>query len=256
MAVFCALGYIVIQILFFACWCRPFSAYWSVPPKSIQCSVYRNHLITVLALNVSSDLFMMFIPLPLLIIARLNLAKKATLCAVFSLGAFVIVCCILSKYYSITNPYGGKWIDWYIREAGTAVIVANIPHCWPLVRRLLNVREFFSNNHYSSYVHRTQPSNSRPKSSMAMSYMRSNMSSMSRSMLRRSSSERTVDRPAEHLEIWEHKNFHITEEPGYQYQTSIPGSSEGSHSLENSSAIQPCSERENLRTNATVTTAV
>lgn len=31
---------------------------------------------------------------------------------------------------------------WYIREASTAVLVANIPLCWPLVRRLFKLRAF------------------------------------------------------------------------------------------------------------------
>ncbi|BDD56204.1 hypothetical protein MAP00_001679 [Monascus purpureus] len=251
---FCALSYIVIEILFFALWCRPFSNYWSVPPANLQCSVYRNHLILVLALNVSSDFLMLFIPLPILIRARLTLIKKLTLCALFSLGAFVIICCILSKYYSLSQPYGQEWVDWYVREAGTAVIVANIPHIWPLVRRLLNARDFLSNGSFSRT--RKTHTSQRGGSSMPLSTMRANNSNRStamRSILSRTSSENDVERSPGHLEIWEHKQFQVTEEPGYP--SSDHNSSDGSPSMEYGVALSP-SGREELRTKTTVTTAL
>jgi len=34
------------------------------------------------------------------------------------------------------------WTYWYIREASTAVFVANMPMCWALMRRLFNLRAF------------------------------------------------------------------------------------------------------------------
>lgn len=206
MGVFCALSYIVIEILFFALWCRPFHNYWSVPPTTVQCSVYRNHLITVLSLNISSDLFMMFIPLPVLIRARLSVVKKVVLCVVFSLGIFVIICCILSKYYSIWNPYGQEWIDWYVREAGTAVIVANIPHTWPLVRRILNAREFFTTRLTSSYYTRKTTTQD-GKDGVLLSFSGVKKGSG----VSRSGAEETSDQDRD-FEIWEHKYFDVAEE--------------------------------------------
>ena len=38
-----------------------------------------------------------------------------------------------------------KWVYWYVREVSTAVIVANIPHCWVMVRKVFHVRSFLSN---------------------------------------------------------------------------------------------------------------
>lgn len=36
------------------------------------------------------------------------------------------------------------WTFWYIREASTAVYVANMPMCWSLLRHLFNLRAFNS----------------------------------------------------------------------------------------------------------------
>ncbi|KKK15454.1 hypothetical protein ARAM_005772 [Aspergillus rambellii] len=109
-SVITAFSYLLIQICFFVVWCRPFHHYWAIPATSMNCSVYTDHLILVLSANVTTDLLMMGIPLPLLIQARLSIWKKVTLCGIFSLGIFVIFCGCLSKYYSLHHPYGAQWI--------------------------------------------------------------------------------------------------------------------------------------------------
>ena len=203
---FCALGYITIEILFFSFWCRPFYGYWSVPPASLQCSVYHNHLILVMVLNVSSDIMMMAIPLPLLIRARLSLVNKLSLCAIFSLGIFVVICSIMSKVYSIFTPYGPEWVAWYVREAGTAVVVANIPQTWYLVRRIFNFRSFLSNG--TSRAQQATPY--RMGSSLPLSHKGTDKLHP-RSKASRSESEERITH-TDRLEIWEHKHFDITEE--------------------------------------------
>jgi hypothetical protein len=62
--------------------------------------------------------------------------RKFVLCAIFGFGIFVVLCAILNKYYDFAETGSDDWIHWYIREASTAVIVANIPGCWPLVHRI------------------------------------------------------------------------------------------------------------------------
>ena len=93
-------------------------------------------------MQVSSDVLMLFIPLPILLRTTLPWRKKAILVALFSLGIFVITCALLSKAYSFIYPYGLDWVFWYVREVSTAVIVANAPHLWPLCRRIFNLRSF------------------------------------------------------------------------------------------------------------------
>ncbi|KAH2672580.1 hypothetical protein KXV92_003472 [Aspergillus fumigatus] len=220
----CAFSFLLIEILFFAVWCRPFSAYWSVPPKSAQCSVYTNHVIITLVFNVATDVLIMAIPLPLLIRAKLSLSKKLTLCAVFSLGAFVILCSILSKYYSISQPYGIKWLQWYVREAATAVIVSNIPQTWTLFRRLFNWKSFLQ---HSSYNRSQNKYTSRLDSSTVhLSRLRGNKSGV-RSTVDRSESGEHIARE-QPLEIWAHRQFHVTNEVHEERRSGSLSQSSGS----------------------------
>jgi hypothetical protein len=110
----------------------------------VQCSAAIHHLITNAVFNISSDIMMLCIPLPLLIASKLPRTKKLLLCILFSLGVFVIMCAVLNKYYSFAHPFAPTWMFWYIREASTAIYVANAPMCWTLVRRIFNVKGFLN----------------------------------------------------------------------------------------------------------------
>ncbi|KAI0506398.1 hypothetical protein F5B22DRAFT_453168 [Xylaria bambusicola] len=138
-AAYTVLSFVVMEILYLGVWCRPFTEYWAVPPKSTQCSAATNHLITNAVLNISSDLFILIIPLP--IFAQINIAfrKKVVLCGVFALGSFTIGAAIANKYYSFTSPFASTWAYWYIRESSTALIVSNIPFLWTSVRFALRL---------------------------------------------------------------------------------------------------------------------
>lgn len=59
---------------------------------------------------------------------------------------------MLNKYYSFAFPFSPMWTFWYIREASTAIYVANIPNCWPLVRRLFHLRSFTGTTEKSGTV--------------------------------------------------------------------------------------------------------
>jgi len=142
LACYVAITWLVMEILYFGVWCRPFSNYWAVPVANIQCSAAIHHLITNAVFNISSDLMMLCIPLPLLITSMLPKTKKLVLCVLFGLGVFVILCAVLNKYYSFTQPFSPMWTFWYIREASTAIYVANMPMCWPLFRRVFKLGTF------------------------------------------------------------------------------------------------------------------
>jgi len=84
-------GLVLMEILYFGVWCRPFHNYWAVPtPNStflgslaecptddckVQCSAALHHLTVNACLNISSDLLMLSIPLPLLITSKLPRTK-------------------------------------------------------------------------------------------------------------------------------------------------------------------------------------
>lgn len=56
------------------------------------------------------------------------------------------------------------WIFWYVREASTAVIVTNIPHCYVLLRKVLNLEAFETLTSGIRRTRETQDSNSVPAS--------------------------------------------------------------------------------------------
>jgi hypothetical protein len=89
---------------------------------------------------------MLCIPLPLLITSQLPRTRKIILCVLFSLGIFVIMCAVINKYYSFAHPFSPMWEFWYVREASTAALVANMPMCWPLLRRIFNLKAFNGNS--------------------------------------------------------------------------------------------------------------
>jgi hypothetical protein len=131
-----------MELLYLAVWCRPFSGYWALPAPSPQCSAATNHLITYAVLNLSSDLAMLVIGFSLFVGSHLPWDRKLILCGVFGIGILVMLCSILNKYYSFTHPFGSGWTFWYVRESSTAMIVANIPFLWTLLRKFFNANAF------------------------------------------------------------------------------------------------------------------
>lgn len=136
LAGYVALGFVVIEITYFAVYCRPFSQYWAVPVENQQCASYQHYSITQAVFNISSDAFMLIIPIPLLKGAQMPIRKKLLLMAVLGLGVFVIIAAILNKYFNFHSPDTTIYQLWYIREASTAIYVANLMCWWPLLRRI------------------------------------------------------------------------------------------------------------------------
>ncbi|KAH7062426.1 hypothetical protein B0J12DRAFT_237720 [Macrophomina phaseolina] len=141
-AAYVVIGFVLMEILYLGVWCRPFSEYWAVPTNNVQCSAATNHLITNAVLNISSDIFIMAIPMPIFLQARLPIKRKLILCGVFGLGIFSILSAILNKFYSFTEPFGSSWVFWYVRESSTAILTANIPFTWTLLQRTFNIGSF------------------------------------------------------------------------------------------------------------------
>lgn len=145
-AIYVGVTYIVMEILYFAVWCRPFSDYWKTPTDNAQCTTALHHLITNLVFNLTSDILILSIPLPLFIKAHLEFKRKILLVFPFSLGLFTMLCAILSKRLSFTHPYSSEWVYWYCREASTAMIVTNMPYSWALMRRIFKLRSFLGDS--------------------------------------------------------------------------------------------------------------
>lgn len=54
----------------------------------------------------------------------------------------MILAAVLNRYYNFSIPYSLNFLNWYVGELSTAVFVANIPLCWPLLRRVFSVGTF------------------------------------------------------------------------------------------------------------------
>jgi hypothetical protein len=131
-----------MEILYLGVWCRPFHSYWAMPTPNIQCSAATNHLITNAVFNLSSDIAMLLIGFSLFVRSKLPWDRKLILCCIFGLGIFVILASVLNKYYSFIHPFGSQWTYWYIRESSTAMIIANLPFTWTLLRRMFKLQAF------------------------------------------------------------------------------------------------------------------
>ncbi|KAE8329777.1 hypothetical protein BDV39DRAFT_191082 [Aspergillus sergii] len=173
-------SYVLLEILYFAVWCRPFYNYWAVPTPNV---------------------------------------------GVFSMGTFIILCATLSKVYSFKDPFSPQWLFWYVREASTAVCVANIPNCWSLVRRVFNLSSWTGSSHSKGRTHHYTPyaygtgtySRTRRHTS---SQKKGLWTSVTMSGVRKTeSAEEIIKEDPEQqahqgipLEIWHQTSIHVTEE--------------------------------------------
>ncbi|KAL4919223.1 hypothetical protein BDW62DRAFT_179696 [Aspergillus aurantiobrunneus] len=146
-----AVGFVVIEITYYAVYCRPFSQYWALPVENPQCANYQHYSITQAVFNISSDAFMLAIPIPLLKGTNMPTRKKILLMSVLGLGIFVMIAAILNKYFNFASPDTTIYQLWYIREASTAIYVANLMCWWPLLRRLFGSVLSQYSNRYRSY---------------------------------------------------------------------------------------------------------
>lgn len=123
---------------------------------------------TFLAMNVSTDLYLISIPIPLLFTANVTWRKRVALVSVFCCGLFVTAAAILRVILivsvsipplvslHISPPPPPPWKprhltpkqdskngaflagSWAVRETFVAVITTNMPMLFPLFRRLMN----------------------------------------------------------------------------------------------------------------------
>ncbi|KAF1942649.1 hypothetical protein EJ02DRAFT_433890 [Clathrospora elynae] len=143
-------GWLAVQIAFFTA-CRPFVGYWGMPPPNPQCTTLQRYAIVQAAFNLSSDILIIAIPIPMIVSLSLPLRQKIGLGILFSMGTFVIVAAILTKIYNLSDIYATTYMLWYTREASVAVYVANLPGIWPLLREHIR----FLREHTNSYTTRS-----------------------------------------------------------------------------------------------------
>ncbi|KAF9699388.1 hypothetical protein EKO04_002590 [Ascochyta lentis] len=146
-AIYAAIGWVAVQIAFFTA-CIPFRGYWSMPPPNPQCTTLEHYAIVQATFNLSSDVLIIAVPIPMVLSLSLPTKQKVGLGVLFSMGTFVIIAAILTKVYNLSDVYDTAYMHWYTREASVAVYVANLPGIWPLLREHIR----FLRDHTNSYV--------------------------------------------------------------------------------------------------------
>jgi hypothetical protein len=115
-----------------------------------QCWSYFNFEIVEGTFNVSADLVVLLVAIPLLVKLRIPLQQKVILVSIFGMGAFVIAAAILTKVYSLDpDLVSYAYLNWYFREASVSVYVSNLPAVWALIR------DIFPSVKYWGYPQRT-----------------------------------------------------------------------------------------------------
>ncbi|KAE8380952.1 hypothetical protein BDV26DRAFT_289855 [Aspergillus bertholletiae] len=145
-AVYVAVGFVIIMVTYYAVYCRPFQQYWQLPVENMQCATYQHYSITQAVFNISSDAAMLVVPVPLLMKTQLKARRRFILVCIMSLGVFTIIAAILNKVFNFASPLTTTYQIWYIREASTAIYVANMICLWPLLRKLFGLKAFQSNS--------------------------------------------------------------------------------------------------------------
>ncbi|KAG8631461.1 hypothetical protein KVT40_000601 [Elsinoe batatas] len=147
LSIYTAIGWVACQLTLFL-ECRPFNSYWQIAPSpDMNCMVYWTFAAVQCTFNISSDLAMLCIPLPMVIGVKVPLRQKMILIVLFSMGIFVIGAAILTKVAFWKDVYDINFMYWYIREASVAVYVANLPCIWPLIREAVpGVKSFFGSS--------------------------------------------------------------------------------------------------------------
>ncbi|EWC44270.1 hypothetical protein DRE_01096 [Drechslerella stenobrocha 248] len=120
--------------------CHPYSKNFQMNPdpgNACQPAISKIDCYVTVVLNVLTDLYLMYIPLPLMWKAQIPLKRKFLLIAMFSGGCFVILAGILRVAFILADPVGGALAagSWACRETFVAVVIGNIPMIYPLFMR-------------------------------------------------------------------------------------------------------------------------
>lgn len=148
--------------------CRPFRRYWQINPDpgNVCHPAIANNIVWLgYSLNVSTDMYLISIPLPMLWGSRLHKWKKAGLLFLFSGGLFVMVCATLRCYYIVTNPVEGAQLagSWAVRETFVALVTTNLPLVFTLVKGWLSPLFGSINSMISSKLSSQKGSGGTPK---------------------------------------------------------------------------------------------
>ncbi|KAA6410620.1 MAG: short-chain dehydrogenase reductase sdr [Lasallia pustulata] len=119
----------------------PFRKNWQIypdPGNHCQPAISKMDLFFTVVLNVTTDMYLLSIPLPMLWKAQIAPRKKAWLILMFSGGIFVMMAAILRCVLILTAGANGAQQagSWAVRETFVAVVINNVPMIQPFLTRL------------------------------------------------------------------------------------------------------------------------
>ncbi|KGO63805.1 hypothetical protein PITC_054310 [Penicillium italicum] len=140
------IAYVLIAITYIATicsilfGCHPMDKNWQIypnPGNNCQPAVSKIDIYVTVVLNVTTDLYLISIPAPMLVKARLKWREKLELLVLFSGGLFVMMAGILRCVLILTAGANGAQQagSWACRETFVAVVIGNLPMIYPLMRR-------------------------------------------------------------------------------------------------------------------------
>ncbi|KAI1120348.1 hypothetical protein F5Y10DRAFT_258606 [Nemania abortiva] len=147
MRIYIAYGLLAVTYLFVALGlllsCRPMHRFWQINPDPGPLCQPTNspfYVFSVLISDIVTDLYLISIPLPLLLRAKIPLRKKLVLIGLFC-GSFVVIAAGIARGVAIltAGPDGAvSGSHWACRETFVAAIVGNLPASQPLFRSWAN----------------------------------------------------------------------------------------------------------------------
>ncbi|KAB8235699.1 uncharacterized protein BDW43DRAFT_25348 [Aspergillus alliaceus] len=155
---FLVIGTFIASVVTIFAACRPFHKYWQINPDPgnvCQAAISKPIVWVSFAANVSTDLYLITIPIPLLWNTKLRLLKKLASTFVLSSGVFVLVCATLKSIFVLVDPQNGAALsgEWGTRETFVAVITTNLPMIFGLFKSWLG--KFYGSSFQSSQAYKT-----------------------------------------------------------------------------------------------------
>ncbi|KAL2810780.1 hypothetical protein BJX63DRAFT_305004 [Aspergillus granulosus] len=167
---FCIICYIVLGVVvLYSTWaivsgfvnCVPIAKFWD-RELSGTCLSFEALWFFNASMNITTDLTLLILPMPLLSQLHLPKKQKFALLAVFALGGLVVITSILRLYSlrTVAKSNDTSWSNvaaacWTAAECNVAIICACLPFLRPLISRIFP--GFFSTNSYNKYTHNHNP---------------------------------------------------------------------------------------------------
>ncbi|KAL5361126.1 hypothetical protein BJX96DRAFT_81522 [Aspergillus floccosus] len=129
-----AATYVAVQIVTFT-ECDPFNHYWMVLPDPGKCCQAQVQLIVLGVLNVITDVMLIAMPIPILVMVKRSIIEKLQLAALFTVGLFIVAITIARLPQNAKNPTAQvNRTTWASIELLAAAVVANAPVLYGLLK--------------------------------------------------------------------------------------------------------------------------